>query len=306
VERSRISATVRGTRNYRTSWQWDGDTADPHCTCAAAPICKHAFALALAIDRSRQNHDPTTADATRGPRRDAPELASRRYPFRGDIPRGDSPVPDRVPADLASDLEHWARSHAEAPARLVRAVFGLHTDEAGRAGIWMEARVTAPRLADAPRTTRQVLQLASDLRRDLRLLAPPHRRLLRVLVRTLPHQEPLKGGTRFAVKLSTLNRLLDSFSDSPLATWDHDTTADAQGNPVREPDSGWRTPRSTSSRRVPGMGPTCVSRSRSAGRTAACDRSKRSATSRPMTSSIPAWCWPMARSGGSRRSRRSS
>src|SRR5881397_3823913 len=33
VERNRISATVRGRRNYRTIWQWDGTTANPRCTC---------------------------------------------------------------------------------------------------------------------------------------------------------------------------------------------------------------------------------------------------------------------------------
>jgi len=134
--------------------------------------------------------------------------------------------PEGAPPDLADDLARWARRHTETPARTVRAVFGLQLDEAGRQAIWMEVRVTTPRLADAPRSARHVLQLASDLRRDPLLFAPPHARLLRFLARTVP-QGALAGGTRFGFRASTLNRLLDSFSDSPLATWGNGDAAAA-------------------------------------------------------------------------------
>jgi hypothetical protein len=140
-----------------------------------------------------------------------------------------------VRAELASDLAHWARRYAGAPTRVLRAVFGLHSDQAGRPGVWMEVRVTTPRLVDAPRSARHVLQLASDLRRDPLLLAPPQTRLLRFLVRTVPHAEPLASGMRFGLKASTINRLLDSFSDSSLATWadgDH-AAAGKRGDGVR-------------------------------------------------------------------------
>ncbi|HKQ58247.1 MAG TPA: hypothetical protein VJY35_10310, partial [Candidatus Eisenbacteria bacterium] len=40
VTENRISATVRGSRSYRTLWRWDGGNVDPLCTCPAGPICK--------------------------------------------------------------------------------------------------------------------------------------------------------------------------------------------------------------------------------------------------------------------------
>ena len=229
VERNRISATVRGSRNYRTFWEWDGSHADPHCTCSAGPICKHAFALARAIDGARPGRVVADTGSTRG-RRERPA----RHPFVGDTPR-EGPLPaERLRAELASDLAHWARHHTEVSTRIVRTVFGLHADAVGHTGIWMEVRFTTPRLVDAPRSGRHVLQLASELRRDPLLLAPPHTRLLRFLVKTVPQAEPLASGMRFGLKTSTINRLLDSFSDSPLATWadgDHAAT-DRRGDIV--------------------------------------------------------------------------
>ena len=219
VEEHQIRATIRGSRSYRTSWQWDGRTADPHCSCPAGPICKHAFALARAIDGARHDRVATSAGVARGRVPDGRANEAGRHPFRAAYPGRDQPLPERERAELASDLAHWARRHAGAPTRVLRAVFGLHSDEAGRLGVWMEVRATTPRLVDAPRSARHVLQLASDLRRDPLLLAPPHTRLLRFLAKTVPLAEPLTNGMRFGLKASTVNRLLDSFSDSLLATW---------------------------------------------------------------------------------------
>jgi superfamily II DNA or RNA helicase len=229
VEANRIGATVRGTRKYRTHWRWQAGVADPHCTCPAAPVCKHAFALAQAIEREFRNQVRAAfGEVLRGR-----EGATHGRSFARPDPQEDRPAPEPVRADLASDLAHWARRRTETPARVVRAVFGLRSDEAGRLGVWMEVRVTAPRLADAPRSERQVLQLASDLRRDPLLLAPPHARLLRVLARTLPYAESLAGGSRFGLKASSINRLLDSFSGSPLVTWADDEPAPTpRGGPV--------------------------------------------------------------------------
>jgi superfamily II DNA or RNA helicase len=126
---------------------------------------------------------------------------------------------ERERVELANDLARWARLHTEAPTRIVRVVFSLELDALGHPGVWMEVRVTTPRLVDAPRSARHLLQLAAELRRDRLLLAPPHARLLRFLVRTVPHAEPLASGIRFGLKPSAINRLLDSFSNSPLATW---------------------------------------------------------------------------------------
>ncbi len=229
VEGNRVGATVRGSRNYRTLWQWDGKIADPHCTCPAGPICKHAFALARAIDGARHDRVTTAADAARGRARDGGGSEARRHPFRGADSGEDRPLPEQVRAELASDLAHWARRHSEAPARVLRAVFGLDSDEGGHPDVWMEVRVTMPRMIDAPRSARHVLQLASDLRRNPLLLAPPHTRLLRFLARAVPLAEPLESDIRFGLKASTINRLLDSFSDSPLATWGDGDHAGAGG-----------------------------------------------------------------------------
>jgi superfamily II DNA or RNA helicase len=234
VERNRISATIRGRQNYRTTWQWDRTSANPRCTCPEGPICKHAFALARAIEGARSDR-AATAGNHRGRVRDDRQGDHGGDPFRADLFREDQVAPERVRAELTSDLAHWARRHAEAPTRVVRAAFGLHSDAGGRPAIWMEVRLTTPRLVDAPRSARHVLQLASELRRDPLLLAPPHARLMRFLARTVPNAEPLTNGTRFGLKTSTINRLLDSFSDSPLTIWadDDDAAADQRGDRVR-------------------------------------------------------------------------
>jgi superfamily II DNA or RNA helicase len=50
-----FSAMVRGRRDYRTEWHWDGDLWLPECTCKAGPYCKHAYALACCVlDRARR------------------------------------------------------------------------------------------------------------------------------------------------------------------------------------------------------------------------------------------------------------
>ncbi|NOT33880.1 MAG: DEAD/DEAH box helicase [Candidatus Eisenbacteria bacterium] len=188
----RIGARVRGSSPYQTAWAIDGAAVHPSCSCPAGPICKHAFALALAIDDER----------------------------------------GRV--DLAKDFAHWARRHAEMPARTLRAVIGLTPAGPESADVWLEVRLTTPRVIDAPRTARQIVHLESELRGDPMLLSPPHARLLRVLARTVPLADGHAIGTRFVVEASALNRMLDGFSDSALVTWERGTTAppDARGGVV--------------------------------------------------------------------------
>lgn len=122
VEPNQIRATVRGSRNYRTQWLWDGHTADPHCTCPAGPICKHAYALAEAIDGTRHHRVPVAELRARA--RGDRSADVRHPPGRDGEPQGVEPLPERVRAEMTSDLAQWARRHVEAPARVVRAVFG--------------------------------------------------------------------------------------------------------------------------------------------------------------------------------------
>src|SRR5262245_9995183 len=50
-----ISASVQGTTEYRTVWEWSrGNGWQPLCTCPVGDFCKHAYALGCAVlDRAR-------------------------------------------------------------------------------------------------------------------------------------------------------------------------------------------------------------------------------------------------------------
>ena len=73
--------------------------------------------------------------------------------------------------EVLDSLDRWSRTGTETPRRL-RLVLGLVEDEDGLA-VTMQARLTAPRLVDEPRTASQLDQLANELRRDVTLLTPP-------------------------------------------------------------------------------------------------------------------------------------
>ena len=78
-------------------------------------------------------------------------------------------------------LSTWAGS-SERQSRHLRVVLGLarvSTSTAIRVSI--EARFTGPRVQDEPRSTQQLNQLHSELRRDASALSPPQARLLRLL-----------------------------------------------------------------------------------------------------------------------------
>ena len=44
-----VKARVRGTHMYAVRWEWRGGGADPLCSCPAAPICKHAYAVGIRV-----------------------------------------------------------------------------------------------------------------------------------------------------------------------------------------------------------------------------------------------------------------
>src|SRR5262249_33975551 len=101
-----------------------------------------------------------------------------------------------------------------------------------RALLTVEARVTAPPTSgspgvnDAPRTWRQLEQLAGDLKRNPRLLAPPDARLLRALRSpesvsqgAASGRAPLPGATRLALSSERMRALRDRVPESPHFTW---------------------------------------------------------------------------------------
>ncbi len=200
IRPDRVSAAVRGTRTYRTSWTWDGQIATPRCTCPAGPWCKHAFALAAAMEDSANDR----AAVARPPR--------ERSPWN-------PPPGEGADAAVASDLAEWARRRNEPHDRSLRVVAGVDDGFDGDPAVWIEVRLTGPHLRDAPRSRRHLQSLASELAMNRAILAPPHARLLLLLSRLLPESRGFDE-TRIALGAGALNRLLDSFSGSPLVTWD--------------------------------------------------------------------------------------
>ncbi len=298
IEGHVVRASVRGAAAYRTAWCWNGQSADPSCTCPVAPLCKHAYALARAIIVARDGDEASgvglaEAGGRRGGARgdesstgmapvmraDSDVEALRRaptwdrnrlfarlvavqyshgiyltaYDFRsiledpdpdlmcwrlaneipkhaeGWIPRGlimyrdradlAARAEERTQAEMTEGLTQWARTHAAPTSRSLRVVFGLELNEDGEPVVTMQARATTPRLRDEPRSAQQLIQLGTELRRDVTLLAPPHARLLRVLVGGYLQTARYLDSSSFELGAGTLNRLLDSLSDSPLATW---------------------------------------------------------------------------------------
>ena len=228
VRSSRIGATVRGTRPYRTAWTWKGANVDPQCSCPAGPVCKHAYALARAIDAERHDGEAQVAAARRR-ELTARSAAAGREPFRGERFAAGPPEREPAPADLANELARWARRHRDAPRQVLRVAAGLDVTSGPTPIIWIEARVDSARLRDAGRSAQQISQLASEVRSDPRLLAPPQVRLLRILAATVPGAERL-GETRFGLRASAIVRLLDSFSDSPLVRWDKGGAGGGRGS----------------------------------------------------------------------------
>jgi hypothetical protein len=79
IETDLVRATVRGTRNYRTAWRWNGRGVDPSCSCPVGPLCKHAYALALAIIAARNRETPGGEEPSAETRR--PQTAGGRPGF---------------------------------------------------------------------------------------------------------------------------------------------------------------------------------------------------------------------------------
>lgn len=128
---------------------------------------------------------------------------------------------ERARAELAEQLLAWAHERAAAAQKKLRVALCARPEEAGAFRVTIEARLTATRLADAPRTQAQLSLLMNEASASRGVLAAEDLRLLRFLV------EHNIGGTDSASyswgRISTvaaLARMLQSFPTSPAIAWD--------------------------------------------------------------------------------------
>ncbi len=163
----------------------------------------------------------------------------------------------RARLGLANELVRWAQQQRQTTQRSLRVVFTL-AGTGGRIGVSVEARLTTPRMADAPRTMTQLQQLRNELRRSPGSLAPEQAALLEWLTDSqVGGSDPYYSGYTNVRRLTgtALKSLLARVSNSALTSWAPDITADlatrggiVPGGPVRLSDEPAR------------LLPACVSR----------------------------------------------
>jgi len=214
-----VRANVSDGHQYVTRWAWSDDGASSLCSCPAGRACEHAFALGvllLAAARRAGRWDHARWGSLAPPAL-AAEPAARGMPGEA--------APGRARHEHAVEaLAQWADRGTEAQRRL-RAVLYLEPamDTAvgaePRAVLTLEARVTAPGVKDAPRTWRQLEQLAGELKRHPRILTPPEARLLRALTAPEFAATYVPGDTRLELSSERMQALLDRVPESPHFTW---------------------------------------------------------------------------------------
>ena len=214
-----VRANVSDGHLYVTRWAWAEDGATSLCSCPAGRACEHAFALGIWL----------LAAARRAGRWDHAHWGSLAPPSLAAEPAA------RAQAGAAATARHehavealaqWADRGQDAPRRL-RAVLHLEptTDAAtgvsaaGTSVLTLEARVSAPGLKDAPRTWRQLEQLAGELKRHPRSMTPPEARLLRALTAPEFAASYVPGDTRIELSSERMQALLDRVPESPYFTW---------------------------------------------------------------------------------------
>ncbi len=221
---SGVSADSRGVRGniadghlYVSRWAWGDDGATSLCSCPAGRACEHAWTLGVLLLAAARRAGRW--DHARWARIAPAELAAEPVELaaRGAV----EPREDRAESlrhDHAVEaLAQWADRGAPEPRRL-RAVLHLEPGPLG-ALLMLEARVTAPGLADAPRTWRQLEQLSSELKRHPTLFAPPEARLLRALTAPEFALPLVPGGTRIELTSERMQALFDRVPESPHFTW---------------------------------------------------------------------------------------
>jgi superfamily II DNA or RNA helicase len=162
------------------------------------------------------------------PYRNRPDLAERHA--------------QRARLNLATELVRWAEQQRKPPARSLRVVLRL-VETRAQIGVNVEARLTTPRLSDAPRNMTQLQQLRNELRRTPGLLPPEQAALLEWLT------DAQVGGTDAyyagygptrRLTGTVLKSLLSRIAGSPLVSWALDIAPDlaarggvVPGAPVR-------------------------------------------------------------------------
>ena len=211
-----VRANVSDGHQYVTRWAWGDDGATSLCSCPAGRACEHAFALGMLLLAAAR--ESRRWDHARWARVAPASLATGPVAIERGIPRHEHAV---------EALAQWADRGPTEPRRL-RAVLHLEPvadgidSSSSRAQLTLEARVTAPGVRDAPRTWRQLDQLAGELKRHPRLMTPPESRLLRALTSVEFSAGALPGGTRIELTSERLQALFDRVPESPHFTWSAD------------------------------------------------------------------------------------
>ena len=216
-----VAADSRGVRAnvldtghwYVTRWAWGDEGATNLCSCPAGRACEHAYVLGILLLAEARRHGRW--NHARWTRFAPPDLAAE--PAGLSVRDEPTPRPDARHEHAVEALAQWADRTPTKPRR-IRAVLHLEPGPLG-ALLLLEARVTAPGVDDAPRTWRQLEQLASELKRQPTLMAPPEARLLRALVSAEFAAPSMPGGTRLELSSERMQALLDRVPESPHFTW---------------------------------------------------------------------------------------
>ena len=159
--------------------------------------------------------------AARGP------LPRELEPFR-DRPDLSARLEERRRAELLRDVTAWARHLGRAAERRLRVVLTLVRAAAGEVVVAVEARLTSPKLADAPRSLTQLHQLRSELQRAPSSLPADEAALLVWLTdHGLGGNEPWLAAD--PGRSAALPALIERIAGSPLGAWSETLPSDLAG-----------------------------------------------------------------------------
>ena len=135
---------------------------------------------------------------------------------------------ERARTGLARELTEWASQRRQTALRRLRLVFGLTRQSSGRIAVTVEARVTTPRLVDAPRQMTQLQQLRNELRRTPGLLPHDQAVVLEWLADSQPGSDAYSAtyATTRALTGSALRALVARVAGSDIASWAPDIEPD--------------------------------------------------------------------------------